>query len=125
MFGLPNDTPQSMQKTIDFAIKMNPDIANFMITIPLPGTELYGLIKNGGEFFENLESGIARGFYGGKVYYRLNGMDTKKIIEYYKKSYKEFYFRPEKILQLLSGINSFYELRWIWEAILELSKTIV
>lgn len=124
MLGLPYDTAQSMQRTIDFAIKMNPDIANFMITIPLPGTELYRLIEQEGTFLENLEHGTDRGFYGGKVYYRLDGMDVEDIIKYYKRSYKQFYFRPKKIVELICGINSAYEIRWIWDAIVEVSKTI-
>lgn len=124
MFGLPGDSNESMQKTIDFAIKMDPDIANFMITIPLPGTELYGAVKTNGLFFENIENGLTHGFYGGKIYYILDGMNKDDILKFYKKSYKIFYFRPKKIFEIISGINSFYEFKWLCDAIVETSKSI-
>ncbi len=124
MFGLPNDNKESMQKTIDFAIKMNPDIANFMITIPLPGTELYEIIKDKGVFLENLELGISQGFYGGKTYYQLGDMDIELVREFYQKSYKKFYFRPKKMIQIAGGINSLHELKWISDAVIEISKSI-
>jgi anaerobic magnesium-protoporphyrin IX monomethyl ester cyclase len=124
MFGLPYDNEESMQKTIDFAIKMNPDIANFMITIPLPGTELSEIIKNKGVFLENLDKGSHQGFYGGKVYYALEGMDAQKTLGFYKKSYKAFYFRFKKIVDIILGIRSFSELKWIAEAIGEIAQSI-
>ena len=125
MFGLPYDTRESMQKTLDFAIKMNPDIANFMITIPLPGTELYELVKSKGSFFEDPGKGVARGFYGGKVYYTLNGMDSSLIAESYKKSYKKFYYNPRKIFEIVKSANSVYELKWIYDAAIEVFKSIL
>ena len=38
MLGFPNDTEESINETIDFALYANPSIANFMILIPFPGT---------------------------------------------------------------------------------------
>jgi len=125
MFGLPYDTESSMQKTLDFAIKMNPDIANFMITIPLPGTELYELVKSKGTFFEDPENGVARGFYGGKIYYTLDGMDTELVSLFYKKSYKKFYYNPRKIFEILKNANSIHELKWIYDAGIEVFKSIL
>ena len=36
IIGLPGDTRESMQKTIDFAIELDPVIANFSMMTPLP-----------------------------------------------------------------------------------------
>lgn len=124
MLGLPEDNKRTMQSTIDFAIKMNPDVANFMITIPLPGTELYESVKKNGVIFEDLERGTEHGFYGGKVYYTLEGMNNDEILRYYKRSYRQFYFRPRKIFEIIKGINSFHELKWVLNATCEVSKSI-
>ncbi|MBU1854040.1 MAG: hypothetical protein KJ957_08385, partial [Candidatus Omnitrophica bacterium] len=124
MLGLPEDNKRTMQSTIDFAIKMNPDVANFMITIPLPGTELYESVKKNGVIFEDLERGTECGFYGGKVYYTLEGMNKDEILRYYKRSYMQFYFRPRKIFGIIRGINSFYEFKWVLNASFEVSKSI-
>ncbi|MDO8125627.1 MAG: radical SAM protein [Candidatus Brocadiales bacterium] len=52
MLGLPDDTEESLKKTVDFALRLMPDYAKVTITIPFPGTALFedyerrGLIKS-------------------------------------------------------------------------------
>jgi radical SAM superfamily enzyme YgiQ (UPF0313 family) len=41
MFAIPGETPQMAEKTVDFAISLKPDYAQFTITTPHPGTELF------------------------------------------------------------------------------------
>ena len=41
IFGLPGETKESMQETLDFALDINPDWANFFIPMAYPGTQLY------------------------------------------------------------------------------------
>ena len=113
MIGLPGDTHKSMQKTIDFAIRMNPNIANFCITIPFPGTELYDMIKKDGKFLVDMENGINAGFYANEVFYEMEGMDKELVLKYYKKAMKSFYLRPSKILELLLSVRHFEEFRWL------------
>ena len=124
MVGLPGDNRESMQRTIDFAVKMNPDVANFMITIPLPGTELYDSVKKNGIIFEDMDRGAEHGFYGGKVYYKLDGMNPKDVIKFYKKAYRQFYFRPKKMFEIIKGISSPHEFKWVLNAAFEVSKSI-
>lgn len=51
IFGLPTDTEESLKKTMDFALKLRPDLAKVTIAMPYPGTRLFeqldkqGLIK--------------------------------------------------------------------------------
>ncbi len=113
MIGLPGDTPASMQKTIDFAIKMNPNIATFAMTIPFQGTELYEMVKKEGNFLVNMDEGINEGFYANRVFYEIENMDSKEVLKYYKKAMKSFYFRPQKILELVMGIKSWTEFLWL------------
>jgi anaerobic magnesium-protoporphyrin IX monomethyl ester cyclase len=40
-FGLPGETEQTVKKTIDYAIKLDPDTVQFSIMTPYPGTEYY------------------------------------------------------------------------------------
>jgi len=48
MFGLPGETHETIQKTVDFALRMNPESVQFSITTPFPGTSYYKeLNKNG------------------------------------------------------------------------------
>ena len=48
IIGYPGDTPASLDRTIDYAIELNPDFANFYPAVPYPGTELYAKAKREG-----------------------------------------------------------------------------
>ena len=41
MFGIPGETYADALKTIDFAIELDPDLANFHALTAFPGTDLY------------------------------------------------------------------------------------
>lgn len=125
MFGLPGDTKTSMQRTINFAKKMDPDIAHFGITIPFPGTELYEEIKRRGKFLVNVEEGLSYGFEAGKVFYTLGGLSPGDVQYYYKRAYRDFYFRPSKMVKTLFSIKSLDELKWIFMAGFSLSKNLI
>ena len=45
--GCPGETEETMKKTIDFALELDPDIALFNIVSPNPGTQMYDwAVKN-------------------------------------------------------------------------------
>jgi anaerobic magnesium-protoporphyrin IX monomethyl ester cyclase len=48
ILGLPDDTPQSMQETIDFAKELNPNTAQFYPIMVYPGTEAFRWAKEKG-----------------------------------------------------------------------------
>ncbi len=124
IIGLPGDTPATMQKTIDFAKEANPTIANFCIAIPFPGTEMFEIVKKEGSFLQNMEDGIFSGFYDGEVFFETNETKKDDVIKFYKKAYKEFYFRPEKIMDIVLSARSFGEAIWILEAAASTLKSI-
>jgi hypothetical protein len=47
-FGLPGETKESIRKTIDFAVNLDPNSVQFSITTPFPGTEFYNEMKKKG-----------------------------------------------------------------------------
>lgn len=106
MIGLPGDTKETMRETIDFAKKINPDIATFSITTPFPGTEIYDLAKKTGEFkeisFENY-----RPYETKRLAYVPKGLKAETVIKYQEKAYREFYLRPKVFLRELIKIRSF------------------
>ncbi|TLM80572.1 MAG: radical SAM protein [Actinobacteria bacterium] len=46
MVGGPDETPESIQRTIDVAIQLNPDIAVFPVLTPMPFTPIYEELKD-------------------------------------------------------------------------------
>ena len=96
MFGLPDETEEDMQLTIDFAKEINPDFAKFGILVPLPATPIFETWKEKYITSLNWED---YSFYSKKRVFKHPLMSDELIWEYYSKSYKEFYFRPKFILQ--------------------------
>lgn len=48
IFGLPDDTHETMQETLDFAMELNTELANFYCAMAYPGSKLYEIaIKEG------------------------------------------------------------------------------
>ncbi|MFA4855178.1 MAG: radical SAM protein [archaeon] len=113
MIGLPFDNEKTMQQTIDFAKKLPLDLVQFTVTVPYPGTELYGMVEKKGRFL--VEDWSAFGSYSGKAYYEFGALDKDLVERMYKKAYKEVYFRPGYALKrvaknpklLLSGVKYF------------------
>ncbi len=65
-FGLPGETKESIKKTIDLALSLNPDSVQFSIATPFPGTE----------FYEEMEK---RGFIVSKDFSLYDGNSTSVI----------------------------------------------
>ncbi len=112
MLGFPGETEATLKDTLDFAIKMNPSIAAFNITIPLPGTPLYDTLKSENRLIIDTHEGLATGFYSPVQYFTLPGLEPDKLFRYYRHAYNRFYIRPIKILESLAGIRSLHEILW-------------
>lgn len=118
ILGLPYDSAETMRRTIDFAIKMDPDVAAFNFLLPLPGTEVWGEIEEKGEFYFRLDDPAVAGFFGSGIRYRLPGMNLDEVSESYRQAYRRFYLRPRKILGLLKNSLRPGEMRWLFKSIL-------
>ncbi len=97
MFGNPGETVASMRKTIDFAKALNPDIAMFNITAPLPGTVLYDWAKRN----EYLLTDDWRDFDAAKVIMELPTVSNADVNLMYRTAYREFYLRPRYLMRRL------------------------
>ena len=121
MIGLPGETEENLQETIDFALSLNLDYVKAAVTIPLPGTPLYdewegeGLLK-GQEWWKYNFSTSARDLYD----HPKLSWDT--IEAYYAKFHRAFYLRPGYMVKrlklgLVNGnilYDAYYFLRTKW-----------
>jgi len=48
MFGLPGETGETIQKTIEFFVKLKTDTAQFSVATPYPGTDFYKMCEENG-----------------------------------------------------------------------------
>lgn len=100
IIGLPGDTRETMQKTIDFAIELDPMIANFSMMTPYPGTIVYEQVKKHGRFLvQDWEDYV---FFDQKARYEMGDLTAELMEEMYRKAYRQFYWRPRYILRAIS-----------------------
>ena len=103
MIGLPDETEEDIQKTIDFAKSLDLDSVKFGIMVPLPGTEVFEEFKQKG-FIKNFD--YSSYFWHKEPVFETPLLSKETLFKYYKKSYHEFYLRPKYILRKLTSIRS-------------------
>jgi len=107
ILGSPGETIETMQKTLDFSMNLDLDIAIYNISTPYPGTQLFDWAKKNGYLkTENWND------------YELSGSIIElptvlhaDVVAFYEKAHKEFYSRPQMIWRRLLRINNFNQLR--------------
>jgi radical SAM superfamily enzyme YgiQ (UPF0313 family) len=90
-----------MQRTIDFAIELDPLIANFSMMTPYPGTRVYEIIKEQGRFLiEDWEDYV---FFEQRARYEIGDMTAELVEEMYRRAYRQFYVRPGPVLRRMGS----------------------
>lgn len=95
MIGLPGDTKETVKQTINFAKELNPHVALFSPTIPLPGTALYE---------DYLKRGLLKGGYIWQNFFfpvNTTTLTNKEIQDLCREAYRRFYWRPALIWEVL------------------------
>lgn len=107
VIGLPWDTEDTIEETIEFAIILNSDFVSFYTATPLPGTRFHKFA------IENNLLNPRDSFEG--AYYQpvINTMclSKERVFTLHKEAIKRFYLRPRYILKSLFNIRSFAELK--------------
>lgn len=98
MLGHPFETKETIEQTIKFANALKCYQAYINITTPYPGSELYTMAKNGYGGLKLLTDNWSEYRRYGNAVMEMNDLTVKDLIEYQKKAYKKFYFRPHIVL---------------------------
>ena len=106
MFGNPGETTASMQRTIDFAIDLDPDIALFNITTPYPGTQMFAWAHKNG-FLRSLDW---NDYDLANSVMELPTASSVEINRMYREAYRAFYFRPRYMLKRLTRMRSWEDI---------------
>ena len=112
LFGIPGQTYADGLKTIEFALELDPDIANFHAITPFPGTELYDNIEKYGTMSEDLTDFT----YQGAAFIPFT-MTREEIAELRQLALKKFYSRPKFLWRRLLALRSFNDLMAAWQGI--------
>lgn len=100
MIGLPGETEETMQDTINFAKSLNLDLAKVSITIPLPATEMFNDLESK-KLIKTHEWESFKFYSSPSAIYDHPNLSWKKIEHYYKKFYREIYLNPVFIFKRL------------------------
>jgi radical SAM superfamily enzyme YgiQ (UPF0313 family) len=107
MLGGPGETKDTLKETIEFAIRLDPDNAQFAAAVPYPGTEMY-------------EESVRKGYLKARTWEDYAARDivleteTLSRLDLEKarlEAYRRFYLRPRFILRTLGRLTSVRELR--------------
>lgn len=111
ILAIPNEPKELSLRTIDFAIELAPDYAQFMYMFLSPGTEIYNeALKSGAidhDFYLDFAKQPKHVTY--KAYWE-KPISFEEAITLTKLAYKRFYLRPMYILKRLREIRSLTEL---------------
>jgi len=107
MLALPGETPGKARQTIEFAKELDPDYAQFTITTPYPGTELYDQAKEYGTLIQDFSSYTI----WNPVFVPRGYQDRDEVSEMQREAFKAFYYRPSYIIKRLLKIRSIGDLR--------------
>ena len=95
MLGNPGETESSMEKTIRLAIRLDPDIVQFNITTPYPGSAMFVWAKQLGY----LNTFNWQDYDLSHMVMDLPTVDRATVEKYYSRAYKKFYLRPRFIFR--------------------------
>lgn len=119
MFGIPGETFEEGLQTIEFALDLNPDIANFHAITPFPGTYLYDNLEKYGSISEELTDYTYQG-----AAFIPHTMTREEILRLRQIAFKKFYSRPsfiaKRLLELRTphdfavALKSLRSLFWLW-----------
>ncbi len=108
IIGLPEDTEDTINETIDFLKEIDCDFASFNVAVPRMNTPLRqdaikeGLINPELMIMDQTGSSIAM---------PTNYLTTEQVQRLKKKAIMDFYLRPSYLWNRLTKISSFYELK--------------
>jgi radical SAM superfamily enzyme YgiQ (UPF0313 family) len=119
MFGIPGETYADGLKTIEFALELNPDLANFHAVTPFPGTDLYEHHAKYGTISRDLRDYT----YQGAAFVPYT-MTREEIHALRQLALRRFYSRPAFLLRQLLRLRNVNDLRaalagarslfWLW-----------
>ncbi|MDI6760006.1 MAG: radical SAM protein [Candidatus Brocadiaceae bacterium] len=93
VIGLPGETKETIQETVNFAIELSPTTVQFSSAIPYPGTEFYELLdRNGDIIAKDWEE-----FMPLRPVFRYQSLSSEELINSVKQAYRQYYLRPRYV----------------------------
>jgi hopanoid biosynthesis associated radical SAM protein HpnJ len=110
ILGLPGETQETIQKTIEFAKEINPHTIQVSLAAPYPGTTLYKQAVAEGWLQESEAQHLVneKGVQLAAISYP--HLSKEEIFHSMEVFYKRFYFRPSKIWEIVREMLTSWEM---------------
>ena len=110
MVGMPGETPELGKQTVQNAIDLDPDYAQFGIVCPFPGTQIYKEIKQG-KWGKLLTENFEAYNMWQPTWLPFGYKNITQLQEMERYAYSKFYLRPTWILKKIMKIRNFEDLK--------------
>jgi radical SAM superfamily enzyme YgiQ (UPF0313 family) len=112
ILGYPGETPANLDRTIDYALELDPDFANFYPAVPYPGTELYTKSKRDGLLASEDWSRMEYSYY----LLSGNGLDEPAVMAAINRARRRFFLRPGYLARHLGDVLRLATSKWsvVW-----------
>jgi radical SAM superfamily enzyme YgiQ (UPF0313 family) len=100
IFGYPGESLATINRTIEYAIELDPDFANFYPAVPYPGTALYDKVVKDGMLVEEDWTRMEYSYY----LLRGNGLDEHVVMDAINRAKRRFFMRPGYIARRLGDV---------------------
>ncbi|MGE5663846.1 MAG: B12-binding domain-containing radical SAM protein [Deltaproteobacteria bacterium] len=106
ILGLPGENRDTLRETVDFAIEIKADYAQFQFLTPYPGTELWESVPDHGRFLTGDLSKYTIWF----PVYVPKGLTREDLETALRTAYRRFYLSPSYLLRRLARIRTLEDL---------------
>ncbi len=97
MMGIPGETAESIQSTIDFVLRHRLDDANLTKFTPFPGSPIYARVREQGRFDEDWDKMNCTNFV-----FIPNGLSLEQLERDYLRFYRSFWGGPRGLARVMS-----------------------
>jgi len=108
IFGLPTETEETMEDTIRLALELDPDLGNFMMAAPFPGTELYDIIQREGRLLDKDWTSAA--IHDEHAHFEIGPLTAELVERKWHEAYRRFYMRPGRIWRKATRLDTWRRL---------------
>lgn len=104
ILGLPGETEETLRETIDLALDLPLDAANFSVATPYPGTELWSLAERRGLLRDVAYEDLVLHLPDSPLCLS-DHLTAATLREYERRAYREFYRHPKFVLRQLGRLE--------------------
>jgi radical SAM superfamily enzyme YgiQ (UPF0313 family) len=107
IIGPPSKTVDQINKTIDFAIELDPDYAVFFPACPYPGTALYDRMYEQKSKLPDFEKGLKLNY---EAICDVPPFSKEYLTQMTQEAFKRFYWRPKYIFKRIFLLRSLHDI---------------